>query len=428
MKKVKLFEEFIVESQARMYESKMGDIYIMAGDADSFTAFRKEFMDEYGKPKTVKELKALEAWLQTIWKEVETNEALSMDAVYIHQITGSGQDSAQNFIDDNNIDSAKLVAYLKQHKDSKEKYDVRDMISGTNKNKRFIKQFVNESKEVFPNEIVGNDQILFKKEWEKMNGGKLAAKYNQYYKGYDIDAGGRIFNSVDQLEKYIKATELSNNQYNKYKNMPEKHIGESVVNEEFDISKLKAKDTIELTNTRTGDVGKYTVKRIFGGSSDIKEIEVLTRNKQLLTLYYSKERGLQNFKGDVYEYMSESKLGESVVNEDVPYSVTKNTYRDYDSLNITQYDSIQFKEDGNKWIVRAVTAHDNIDKNALQKLGFGNSGSTRYAGINTYTKNANWNDLELTKKQFDELVKIVDAGWASHAKAFADFYKNRQAD
>ena len=428
MKKVKLFEEFIVESQARMYESKMGDIYVMAGDADSFTAFRKEFMDEYGKPKTVKELKALEAWLQTIWKEVETNEALSMDAVYIHQITGSGQDSAQNFIDDNNIDSAKLVAYLKQHKDSKEKYDVRDMINGTNKNKRFIKQFVNESKEVFPNEIVGNDQILFKKEWEKMNGGKLAAKYNQYYKGYDIDAGGRIFNSVDQLEKYIKATELSNNQYNKYKYMPEKPIGESVVNEEFDISKLKAKDTIELTNTRTGDVGKYTVKRIFGGSSDIKEIEVLTRNKQLLTLYYSKERGLQNFKGDVYEYMSESKLGESVVNEDVPYSVTKNTYRDYDSLNITQYDSIQFKEDGNKWIVRAVTAHDNIDKNALQKLGFGNSGSTRYAGINTYTKNANWNDLELTKKQFDELVKIVDAGWASHAKAFADFYKNRQAD
>jgi hypothetical protein len=400
----------------------------MAGDADSFTAFRKEFMDEYGKPKTVKELKALEAWLQTIWKEVETNEALSMDAVYIHQITGSGQDSAQNFIDDNNIDSAKLVAYLKQHKDSKEKYDVRDMISGTNKNKRFIKQFVNESKEVFPNEIVGNDQILFKKEWEKMNGGKLAAKYNQYYKGYDIDAGGRIFNSVDQLEKYIKATELSNNQYNKYKYMPEIPIKESVVNEEFDISKLKAKDTIELTNTRTGDVGKYTVKRIFGGSSDIKEIEVLTRNKQLLTLYYSKERGLQNFKGDVYEYMSESKLGESVVNEDVPYSVTKNTYRDYDSLNITQYDSIQFKEDGNKWIVRAVTAHDNIDKSALQKLGFGNSGSTRYAGINTYTKNANWNDLELTKKQFDELVKIVDAGWASHAKAFADFYKNRQAD
>jgi len=73
------------------------------------------------------------------------SETLSMDAVYIHQITGSGQDAAQNFIDDNNIDSAKLVAFLKQHKDSKEKYDVRDMINGTNKNKRFMKQFMNES-------------------------------------------------------------------------------------------------------------------------------------------------------------------------------------------------------------------------------------------------------------------------------------------
>lgn len=164
-------------------------------------------------------------------------ERLSMDAVYIHQITGSGQDSAQNFIDDNNIDSAKLVAYLKQHKDSKEKYDVRDMINGTNKNKRFLKQFLNESKEVFPNEIVGNDQILFKKEWEKMNGGKLAAKYNQYYRGYDIDAGGHIFGSVDELERFMKNYILSNNLYNKYKYMPEIPIKESITNDA-----MKAKD------------------------------------------------------------------------------------------------------------------------------------------------------------------------------------------
>lgn len=79
MKHTKLFNEFINESQTFIEESKMGDVHIMAGDADSFTAFRKEFMDEYGKPKTVKELKALEAWLQEIWKENEslTNEAKS---------------------------------------------------------------------------------------------------------------------------------------------------------------------------------------------------------------------------------------------------------------------------------------------------------------------------------------------------------------
>jgi hypothetical protein len=78
-------------------------------------------------------------------------------------------------------------------------------------------------------------------------------------------------------------------------------IVESVQSGTFDISKIKPKDTIELTNTRTGDVGQYTVKRIFGGSSNIKEIELLNRSKQPLILYYSKERGLQNFKGDTYK-------------------------------------------------------------------------------------------------------------------------------
>ena len=104
---------------------------------------------------------------------------------------------------------------------------------------KLFEQYITEGKDVFPNEIVGNDQILFKKEWEKMNGGKLAAKYNQYYRGYDIDAGGRIFNSVDQLEKYIKATELSNNQYSKYKNMPEIPIKESNNAIDSDIKKLE---------------------------------------------------------------------------------------------------------------------------------------------------------------------------------------------
>jgi hypothetical protein len=78
------------------------------------------------------------------------NEKISMDAVYIHQITGSGQDAAQNFIDDNNIDGKKLADYVKQNRNTIEKYNVRDIIAGTgvgtNKSfrKRFIKQFLNE--------------------------------------------------------------------------------------------------------------------------------------------------------------------------------------------------------------------------------------------------------------------------------------------
>lgn len=60
-------------SESFIDESSIGDIHIMAQEADSFTGFRKAFMDEYGKPKSVKELKQLEAWLQTIWNENNTN-------------------------------------------------------------------------------------------------------------------------------------------------------------------------------------------------------------------------------------------------------------------------------------------------------------------------------------------------------------------
>lgn len=58
------------------------------------------------------------------------NESVSMEAVYIHSITGSGQDAAQNFIDDNNLDGKKLADYVKQNRNSKEKYDIRDLIAG----------------------------------------------------------------------------------------------------------------------------------------------------------------------------------------------------------------------------------------------------------------------------------------------------------
>jgi chromosome segregation ATPase len=76
------------------------------------------------------------------------NEAISVDAAYVHQITRCGQDAAQNFIDDNKIDGKKLADYVKQHRDSKEKYDVRDIIAGTGvgANKSFVKRFIKELK------------------------------------------------------------------------------------------------------------------------------------------------------------------------------------------------------------------------------------------------------------------------------------------
>ena len=86
MKHTKQFEEFINEEKSLskshnfIDESKIGEIHIMAQESDSFTAFRKAFMDEYGKPKSVKELKELEAWLQTIYREKEANESFVNEA------------------------------------------------------------------------------------------------------------------------------------------------------------------------------------------------------------------------------------------------------------------------------------------------------------------------------------------------------------
>jgi len=76
------------------------------------------------------------------------SEAVSQDAHYVHIVTGCGQDAAQNFIDDNKIDGRKLADYVKQYKDSKEKYDVRDIIAGTGvgANKSFVKRFIKELK------------------------------------------------------------------------------------------------------------------------------------------------------------------------------------------------------------------------------------------------------------------------------------------
>ncbi len=68
-----------------------------------------------------------------------------MDAVAIHTILATGQDSAQNFIDDNNIDSEKLVTYLRQNLNSAKKYDIRDLIKDPSSNKKLLSQFVKES-------------------------------------------------------------------------------------------------------------------------------------------------------------------------------------------------------------------------------------------------------------------------------------------
>ena len=102
---------------------------------------------------------------------------------------------------------------------------MKDLVNeGRDLQDKFKENLVKEATEIFPDEKVGNDQILFKKEWERTNGNRVSAKYNLYYKGYDIDRGGRIFGRVAELEDFMKNYILSINLYNRYKNMTEKKV------------------------------------------------------------------------------------------------------------------------------------------------------------------------------------------------------------
>jgi hypothetical protein len=92
----------------------------------------------------VTDAKSFQKVLDTEMNE-SMNEGISHEAYLIHNITGSGQDAAQYFIDDNKNDGKKLEDYLIQHRNSKEKYDIRDLISNPKSNKKLLQKFVKES-------------------------------------------------------------------------------------------------------------------------------------------------------------------------------------------------------------------------------------------------------------------------------------------
>jgi hypothetical protein len=155
------------------------------------------------------------------------NEGISSEAAYIHQITGSGQAGAQDFIDDNNIDAKKLADYVKQNRDTIEKYNVRDIIAGTgvgaNKSfvKRFIKQFLNESNLNEADIKLANISDIDHTRIVKWMG-------NQYYypSQYDINMKGKDLiitikkmssTEISSLKNYLKSQNYLNEAKNNFK-------------------------------------------------------------------------------------------------------------------------------------------------------------------------------------------------------------------
>lgn len=151
MKHIKLFEGFVNEN-ARKEAEKIAD-QITDGIQDMINNDEEidgayYLVKDYFEGDTRNPLFNMVVDLVGKWmKKNRVNEGVSREAVMIHGITGSGQDAVQNFIDDNDIDAEALMRYVIQHKNSKEKYDVRDMIKGIGvgalplHRKQFFKKF-----------------------------------------------------------------------------------------------------------------------------------------------------------------------------------------------------------------------------------------------------------------------------------------------
>jgi len=120
-----------------------------------------------------------------------------------------------------------------------------------------LKESVNEGK--MPKKYIGNDDIVYLKTKEDSRG----AHYNLYYKGHDIDAGGRRFGSEKELKDFAKDYILSNQLYNKLRYADAKPVEEGVMSE-LDILAKEAKDL------------KSFIKTVF------KEFDNLPKNNETL--------------------------------------------------------------------------------------------------------------------------------------------------
>ena len=83
-----------------------------------------------GRITTVKQIIQVIDTVSKKGKNESVNEAISRDAAYIHGILQTGQDAAQNFIDDNGLDGEKLSDYVKANRNNIDGYNVKHYISG----------------------------------------------------------------------------------------------------------------------------------------------------------------------------------------------------------------------------------------------------------------------------------------------------------
>ena len=112
--------------------------------------------------------------------------------------------------------------------------------------------------------------------------------YVPYWKGYNLDFGGVNFNSVERLKSHIDNFTMSNNQYNKYKHMPDltdgkvteslwsEPVGDEIINALESGNITDATKSVKTVPTFRYDVD--TVETTFDFKISNKEVNVLFIN------------------------------------------------------------------------------------------------------------------------------------------------------
>ncbi len=173
-----------------------------------------------------------------------------------------------------------------------------------------LEESVNEGK--MPKKYIGNDEIVYLKTKEDSRG----AHYNLYYKGHDIDKGGRRFGSEKELEDFAANYILSNQLYKKLRYEDSIPLPESI--EEAKLSKIhnaakKGSYPVSLVVIENGKV----VKQELVGTPQIvpAAFNQLKKEYPNATVHVEDRTGKRLFSESVTEGMSNERQHIKSINE-----------------------------------------------------------------------------------------------------------------
>jgi hypothetical protein len=170
-----------------------------------------------------------------------------------------------------------------------------------------------------PKKYIGNDEIVFLKTKEDSRG----ANYNLYYKGHDIDVGGRRFGSEKELEDFADNYILSNQLYRKLRYEDSIPLPESIDMYYLDNAKdrLEPKKVyqhlgVEYGQTRRGD--KYVMINYIPVSRP------QSQQPEWVKVFYDNDKDLKKISKELDMDLKESVLNEEDSYNDYPAAAKKN--------------------------------------------------------------------------------------------------------